>query len=375
MIEKLRTVSRDIHTKEDLWHFLRIAMEIELTTIPVYLSALYSIHPGKNQPACDLIHSVVIEEMLHLTLAGNILNATGGAAKLNDLDFVPKYPFPLFSGPATVDVPLERFCPSAIETFLGIERPEKADAPPEVTGFGSIGQFYDGLHRGLNILCEKIGPEELFNGKEADQIRPGDYYGGAGEVIVVKVDTEPAEEAHRKANQAMEEIVEQGEGHEPEGKFEDDFTHKPGSHYHSAVFDGDELPGRGGGPIPVPAHYYRFQEIKLGKAYQPGDKPDHPSGPKFEVDWDAVYPMQTTPKMSHHKDDSEVYEKMLDFNRTYMKLLDLLQASFTGQREELMKAVGVMYDLKYKAQALMKIPFGDGAQTVGASWEYVAPGD
>ena len=55
-----------------------------------------------------------------------------------------------------------------------------------------------------------------------------------------------------------------------------------------------------------------------------------------------------------------------------MNLLDLLQCAFCGERGKLMQAVGVMYDLKYKAEALMKVPAGDGATTVGPSFEYVS---
>jgi hypothetical protein len=38
-------------------------------------------------------------------------------------------------------------------------------------------------------------------------------------------------------------------------------------------------------------------------------------------------------------------------------------------------AVGAMYALKSQAQALMKMPSGDGRTTAGPTFEYVAPQD
>ena len=54
--------------------------------------ALYSIREGTNGVATEIIHSVFIEEMLHLTLAANILNAVGGAPNLDYPGIMPSYP-------------------------------------------------------------------------------------------------------------------------------------------------------------------------------------------------------------------------------------------------------------------------------------------
>ena len=68
-----------ITTLNDLRAHLQWAIELEHATIPPYLCALYSIKPGKNTDAAAAITSVFVEEMLHLTLAANVLNAIGGA--------------------------------------------------------------------------------------------------------------------------------------------------------------------------------------------------------------------------------------------------------------------------------------------------------
>ena len=71
---------------------LQVAIELEHATIPPYLYALYSIAPGTNQAAASIIRSVVLEEMLHLTLAANILNAVGGEPMLDDPSLFPHIP-------------------------------------------------------------------------------------------------------------------------------------------------------------------------------------------------------------------------------------------------------------------------------------------
>ena len=359
MSHKILSLKQEIETKEELWNYLRIAMEVELSTIPTYLSAIYSLKPDTNQAARDVMYSVVIEEMLHLTLAGNVLRATGGLSELNSAEFVPKYPTPLPDSNIDLDgktfeVPLQKFGIPALDVFLRIEKPERPGSKPAVKGWHSIGQFYDGLTVGLDNLCKQLGTGEVFNGEVGDQIQPEDYYGGSGEVIVVA--NENPDIAHENSKRAFKEIVDQGEG------------------LHHKVMDGDEVPGKGGQGIPVPAHYFRFDEIKREQYYKAGDKPGCPTGPQLNVDWDAVHDMQKNPMMSKYEEGSEIHEALLDFNRTYMALLNILNDAFNKDQSLLMKATGMMYDLKYKAVALMKIPSGEGDTTVGPSFEYIAPG-
>src|SRR4051794_40886332 len=81
-----------ITTVDTLHRYLYAALQLEHATIPPYLTALYSIHPGENSDAFHVIRVVAVEEMLHLTLAANVLNAVGGKVDLTGADFVPTYP-------------------------------------------------------------------------------------------------------------------------------------------------------------------------------------------------------------------------------------------------------------------------------------------
>ena len=76
----------------DLRAYLQRALELEHATLPPYLCALYSLDPHRNQDATQVIESVVVEEMLHMTLVANLLNAIGGRPQLDTSRMLPGYP-------------------------------------------------------------------------------------------------------------------------------------------------------------------------------------------------------------------------------------------------------------------------------------------
>ena len=67
-----------IATLESLREHLQWAIELEHFTLPPYLCALYSLDAIRNPEASEVVASVLVEEMLHMTLAANLLNAVGG---------------------------------------------------------------------------------------------------------------------------------------------------------------------------------------------------------------------------------------------------------------------------------------------------------
>ena len=125
---------------------LQQAIELEHATVPVYLYALYSLDRAKNAAIAGILASVVMEEMLHMTLACNVLNAIGGAPVIDRPGFIPTYPGHLPGGvESSLVVHLRRFSLEQLEAFLDIEQPEvpiefKAMATAE-DGM-TIGQFY-----------------------------------------------------------------------------------------------------------------------------------------------------------------------------------------------------------------------------------------
>ena len=122
--------SPHITTGEQLHQYLYAAMRLEHATIPPYLTALYSIRPGTNADAYHLLRVTAVEEMLHLTLVANLLNAVDGAPDLTQAGFVPEYPAYLPDGVAHLEVRRQRFSREALQTFLSIERPRSAPDDP-----------------------------------------------------------------------------------------------------------------------------------------------------------------------------------------------------------------------------------------------------
>ena len=336
-----------ITTIEDLREHLQWAIELEHSTMPPYMCALYSLKPGTNQEVAEVLTSVVIEEMLHMTLAANLLNAVGGSPVLDRPGFIPSYPTCLPHSAESFVVPLAPFTPDTLAVFMKIEKPEEHDAPPEDDHYHTIGQFYRAIEDGFRSLCGSLGERAVFTGDGSRQITPDAFdYTGSGRIIAV---TDLA-----SALAAIEEIEEQGEGLK-----------------HTEVWDGDRDMFH---PVREEvAHYFRFVEVRDGRWFQRGDTPaSGPTGDPFAVDWTAVYPVKPGCRTQDCPDGSSLRERMVLFNATYCGLLRDLQRAFNGDPWHLYAAMPAMLTLRTLARELMQTPVGDGPQTACPSFEYVA---
>jgi hypothetical protein len=187
---------------------LQEAIQVELTTIPAYLYAMYSI-TDESSEANAYIFSVVVEEMLHLSLASNLLVSVGGQPKFYDPSIVPTYPGPLPHHKAGLTVNLEKCDASALSVFLQIEQPETSGAPPESDDFDTIGQFYAAVADAFTTLS---GQGDLFAdnvvGKQltsSDAYFPQPYDSADSGGLIAVTDL-------ASAQQAIQYIVQQGEG-------------------------------------------------------------------------------------------------------------------------------------------------------------------
>lgn len=78
-----------IDDRDELVSYLNAALALEHATIPTYLTAYYSIRSTTNSDAAHILRVVAVEEMLHLTLVANVLNAVGAVPDLTRPGFVP----------------------------------------------------------------------------------------------------------------------------------------------------------------------------------------------------------------------------------------------------------------------------------------------
>jgi rubrerythrin len=198
-----------IDTVEDLREHLQLAIEIELTTIPPYLYAMYSILDETSE-ATKLIRSVAAEEMLHATLMANLLLAVGGEPRFYDAEVIPSFPTPLPHHQPELIVRLEPYSRDVVErTFLSIERPGRPGAPAEPDEWESQGQLYHALEQAIMRLDAE---EDLFGNLQRER-QLHDPHGYA----VVKYDSAASGglnviENVQDAVAAMEVAIHQGEG-------------------------------------------------------------------------------------------------------------------------------------------------------------------
>ncbi|MGB7997263.1 MAG: ferritin-like domain-containing protein, partial [Photobacterium halotolerans] len=61
----------DISEVSELREYLQSAIELEHATVPVYLTGMFSLKQAQNVEAGNIVRSVVIEEMLHMSIACN----------------------------------------------------------------------------------------------------------------------------------------------------------------------------------------------------------------------------------------------------------------------------------------------------------------
>ena len=110
------------HLRQDLQN----ALELEHSTIPPYLTALASIKFSYNLEVQGILKEIIIQEMMHMALVANILNAIGGQPSLYSKEFIPRYPSRLPGGvQPDLIVPIEKVSLGLIRNiFMKIEQPE-----------------------------------------------------------------------------------------------------------------------------------------------------------------------------------------------------------------------------------------------------------
>lgn len=340
-------------TIEDLRNNLQTAIELEHSTIPPYLTAnftLFSLESQENKYISDIIGSVLGEEMLHMSIACNILNAIGGSPAINTPNFIPNYPGHL---PGGVDggliVGLEKFSKDVIKNvFMEIEEPENPVKVPgglDAKNVGlTIGQFYNKIVDLMETLSEK---EDIFTGDPSLQMVYPSFY--PENILFPITDLE-------SAKRGIDIIIDQGEGTDT-----DPF-----------VAPEDTADG-----IEEPAHYYRFEEIYEGKklvrnpetkAFYYSDAPED----KIPFNPDLVANMWPNPRMGDYPKDSLAYQTSREFNFNYTSLLNSLHETFNGKPENMKTALGVMFALRLSALKLLALPDPNHPGYVaGPSFEYV----
>jgi|RhiMethySRZTD1v2_1073278.scaffolds.fasta_scaffold00178_45 hypothetical protein len=339
MIKLQRSVLNAVEAAKDrteLYPWLQKAIELEHSTIPPYLAALFSLKPGANDEIARLIRSIVIEEMLHLTIASNILIAIGGRPQINSSSFIPQYPgpLPMAIGGAGFTVGIEPFSKPLVQNvFMVIEEPEhpipvQVLARAEVPDFATIGEFYSALKAKLAQFGDAI-----FTVAPDQQVLQ--WFPASVLFPITSVTS---------ASNGIDIIVDQGEG---------------------TSTDPFQSPGN-------PAHFYKFGEIFYGRRIVQTATGFAYAGAPVAFDPAGVYPMMPNPKIHYFEAGTQARTRMVAFSYAYSSLLNALHAAFNGRPGQINTAISLMYELRLIAVSLMQTPVGDGSNlTAGPSYEYI----
>jgi Ferritin-like len=266
-------VTAGISSLADLQAALQLAMQLEFSTIPPYLCAEWSINDDPDD-VTDIIHSVVLQEMFHFAIAGNLLSAVGGTPQIAVASFVPSYPTQTLPGGIyqALPVDLKPLSLDQVKVFMQIETPEFApiQVHSNVATPATIGAFYAAISSAFTTLQPTIDTSAKFLAM-----------GEAGPITSIT-----------DAVAAIATITEEGEG-------------TPASPDQPAAVGGDL------------AHYYRFQEIYLGKKIENVGGTWQTTTP---VSMPTVYPFT---KSTAQPDPS------LAFNQAFVALLKGLEDCWT----------------------------------------------
>lgn len=141
-----------IETADDLREHLQLAISVELSTIPPYLYAYYSIDDPASI-AAKYIRSVAAEEMLHASLMANVLLGVGGEPRFYDREVMPSYPSALSHHIPELTLNLAPCSTEVVVgTFMQIEVPGRTGAPDQPDEYESLGQFYHALEHAIGRL-------------------------------------------------------------------------------------------------------------------------------------------------------------------------------------------------------------------------------
>jgi rubrerythrin len=326
----------------DLFELLQGAIRLEHATIPPYLTAAYSIKTGINNEVRNTIVNIAEEEMLHMAIVANVLNAIGGKPEMDKPEFIPTYPGPL---PMNIGhgfkVGISKCSKELVKNvFMKIEEPEHPIHFPEnvllaakaTLEFSTIGTFY-------SAVIEKLGElgDVIFVGDPARQVANVPGFPSGQLFPITNSET---------ASRALMQIVKEGEG----------TTTIP--------FDDEN----------EPAHYYRFEEILRGRKLvkdATAEKGYSYTGGVVQFNADEVYDAPDDTKAQDYAEGTEERRLVDAFNLAYSDVLRALQKAFDGQPQLIGQAIVAMIRLRPAARAVLTRTNPASGRQCGLTFQYV----
>lgn len=360
LVQGLRSIAtksiQGDEARTKLGELLQAAVRLEFATIPPYLSAALSLKNGANEAVRSLIMRIAKEEMLHMTVVANLMNAIGVSP--NIVAAVPSYPHNLDVIAPPLRLDLHSFSKDVVkDLFMRIETPEDPQDFPVVSALESmedlpqtIGQFYENIIE--LIRNDVIG--DLFSQAEQDvykQIQVVIQFEAVAYLNDQDVQTYPLQDdfdfvIRDKADaiKYLTWVVHEGEGESPFNPL-----------------DAEGLPG----------HYYRFESIVHGRYLIKDDTQAlgySYSGGMLPFDESGVYQFVDNAKAEDFSSFQTVQRHMQRFNNTYTELVDFLHKAFNctspdneaEAKQAYDDSIGKMREMIGKATAVIR-----AAETAG----------
>jgi hypothetical protein len=182
---------------------LQSAIELEYSTLPLYLSSMFSLEV-QNYTAYNTIRSVAMEEMVHMAIVSNILAALGGTPSFKNI----KVPFPTNGLPGGAEpdlrIGLAPYSKNQLENFMRIEIPQflldDLKLPEE---YPTIAVFYNDIKAAILANADDVRAA-VQKGGTSNQV--GDDIGFSTFIYQEGIDT------IKMLCDGIDEILEQGEG-------------------------------------------------------------------------------------------------------------------------------------------------------------------
>ena len=303
----------------DLKEGLQCALELELATMPLYMTAYWSIRDASSAVAMS-VREIFKDEMWHLANVCNILAGLGGTPAF--VARCPKFPGPLPAGvhPRLVFA-LDRLSHATVRSFMELEHPDidivnGVESPESKT----VGAFYEAIAVALQRIGGGLDTTRQLSMK----------VGPEGEMRVYGTATEAAG--------AIRAIASEGEG------------------------------TKGGPTDPAEqdlAHFYQFGEIYYGKKLVAPTGGESWTYTGADLPFPETYPVAEVPAGGWGRSDVDVATATLldEFDQKWTTLLTNLEKTWAGPTPDdaaYKVALTAMRRLSGPATQIVKTPMPNG---------------
>jgi hypothetical protein len=299
---------------------LQSAIALEHSTLPLYLSAMFSLEV-QNYPTYNAIRSVVMEEMVHMAIAANMLASIGGTPRIKDLEpGFPRFGLPGGAEP-DLNVGLAKLSRPQIKNFMRLESPMFL-MPDEYASedYPTIGRLYTAIKEAIVANADQL--RTVFaGGGSANQV--GDNIG------FTTLNPTPGLDPVDQLSQGIDEILAQGEGS------------TSGTIQSGPEYENEE------------SHYGKFAELWYGRRYEePNPKVTLTSETEAEffkgtkITWPVVVNTLAVPSDGYERilardpNGSSVRKDLETFDEVYTEIMGQLDDMWNGPSDTMWPTFG-----------------------------------